>query len=172
MYAKTLAAVVLVVGALLGSDRAGAQTVAVVERVMVGVSTQTKQLDTALANLGEIAKGLHGTEGDSAEVVTNAGRQFSGAVGEATPVGVILRHMKNPEDVRFTRTMLAISASKALLVADSDIEIISRALPQIVTPTAAAESAKVRDAIVVTRNLLETFALTAKSPARSQAPNT
>jgi len=172
MYAKTLAAVVLVVGALLGSDRAGAQTVAVVEHVMVGVSTQTKQLDTALANLGEISKGLHGTEGDSADVVTNAGRQFSGAVGEATPVGVILRHMKNPEDMRFTRTMLAISASKALLVADSDIEIISRALPQIVTPAAAAESAKVRDAIVVTRSLLETFALTAKSPARSQAPNT
>src|SRR5450759_2139365 len=113
MYAKTLAAVVLVVGALLGSDRAGAQTVAVVERVMVGVSTQTKQLDTALANLGEIAKGLHGTEGDSAEVVTNAGRQFSGAVGEATPVGVILRHMKNPEDVRFTRTCLLYTSDAA-----------------------------------------------------------
>jgi hypothetical protein len=172
MYAKTLAAAVLVVGALLGSDRAGAQTVAAVEQVMVGVSTQTRQLDTALANLGEISKGLHGTEGDSADVVANAGRQFSGAVGEATPVGVIFRHMKNPEDKRFTRTMLAISASKALLVADSDIKLISRALPQIVTPAAAAESAKVRDAIVVTRNLLETFALTAKSPARPQAPNT
>jgi hypothetical protein len=172
MYAKPLAAVVLVVGALAGSDRAGAQTVAAVEQVMVGVSLQTKRLDTALANLSEISKSLHGTEGDSAGVVTNAGRQFSGAVGEATPVGVIFRHMKNPEDIRFTRTMLAISASKALLVADSDIEIINRALPQMVTPAAVAESTKVRDAILVSRNLLETFALTAKSPARPQAPNT
>ena len=172
MYAKPLAAAALVVGILFGSDRAAAQTVAAVEQVMVGVSTQSKQLDAALANLGEISKGLHGAEGESAEVVTNAGRQFSGAVGEATPVGVILRHMKNPEDIRFTRTMLAISATKALLVADSDIELIDRSLPQIVTPSAAAESAKVRVAIVVTRNLLETFALTARTPARLQAPNT
>jgi len=67
---------------------------------------------------------------------------------------------------------LAISASKALLVADSSIEVIDRSLPQIATPAAAAESVKVRDAIVLTRNLLQTFALTAKTPPRPQAPNT
>jgi hypothetical protein len=78
--------------------------------------------------------------------------------------------MKNSEDIRFTRAMLAISATKALLAADSDIEIINRALARIETPAASAESAKVRDAIVITRNLLETFALTAKAPARPQAP--
>lgn len=172
MSVKPLAAVALVVGALLGSDRASAQTVTAVEQVMVGVSTQTRQLDAALANLSEISKSLHGSESDSAGIVTNAGHQFSGAVGEATPIGVILRHMKNPEDLRFTRTMLAISASKALLVADSDIEIINRSVPQIVTPAAAAESLKVRDAIIVTRSLLAAFALTAKTPMRPQAPNT
>jgi hypothetical protein len=164
--------VVLVAAALFAISSAGAQTVAAVEQVMVGVSAQTKQLDAALASLGDISKGLHGADADSAAEVTNAGRQFSGAVGEATPVGVILRHMKSSEDVRFTRAMLAISASKALLAADSDIEIIDRALPMITTPAAAAESAKVRDAIILTRNLLETFALTATSPARPQAPNT
>jgi len=91
-------------------------------------------------------------------VVANAGRQFTGAVGEATPVGLILRHMKQPDDIRFTRAILAISASKAVLVADTDAEIINRYLPQIAAPAAAAESAKIRDAILVTRNLLEAFA--------------
>jgi hypothetical protein len=66
---------------------------------------------------------------------------------------------------------LAISASKAVLIADSDIEIINRAIPKIATAAAAADSTEIRDAIVLTRNLLETFALTAKSPARPQAPN-
>jgi hypothetical protein len=172
MHARSMTTVVLVAAALFAISSAGAQTVAAVEQVMVGVSAQTKQLDAALASLGDISKGLHGADADSAAEVTNAGRQFSGAVGEATPVGVILRHMKSSEDVRFARAMLAISASKALLAADSDIEIIDRALPKITTPAAAAESAKVRDAIILTRNLLETFALTAKSPARPQAPNT
>jgi hypothetical protein len=172
MHARSMTAVVLVAVALFATSSAGAQTVAAVEQVMVGVSVQSKQLDAALASLGDMSKGLLGADANSVADVTNAGRQFSGAVSEATPVGVILRHMKSSEDVRFTRAMLAISASKALLAADSDIEIINRALPKIATPAAAAESAKVRDAIVLTRNLLETFALTAKSPARPQAPNT
>jgi hypothetical protein len=172
MHARAIAAVVVIAGALFSNEPARAQTVAVVEHVMVGVSSQTKQLDAALSNLAEISKGLRGADADSVDEVTNAGRQFSGAVGEATPVGVILRHMKSPQDVRFTRAMLAISASKALLVADSDIEIINRAIPKIATPAAAAESTKVRDAILLTRNLLETFALTAKSRARAQAPST
>jgi hypothetical protein len=170
MQARAIAAVVAVAGALIASDPACAQSVAAVEQVMVGVSAQSKQLDAALANLGAIAKTLHGTDADGADEVANAGRQFSGAVGEATPVGVILRHMKSSEDIRFTRAMLAISATKALLAADSDIEIINRALPRIETPAASAESAKVRDAIVMSRNLLETFALTANAPARPQAP--
>ena len=69
--------------------------------------------------------------------------------------------MKYPEDVRFTRAMLAISASKAVLAANADTEIINRNLPQITAPGAAAESAKIRDAILETRNLLEKFAQTA-----------
>ena len=172
MHARAITAVVVIAGALFSNEPAGAQTVAAVEHIMVGVSSQTGQLDAALSNLGEISKGLHGADADGVGEVMNAGRLFSGAVGEATPVGVILRHMRSPEDVRFARTMLAISASKALLAADSDIEIINRAIPKIATPAAAAESTKVRDAIVLTRNLLQTCALTAKSPARPQAPNT
>jgi hypothetical protein len=172
MHARAIVAVVVIAGALFSNEPVRAQSVAAVEHIMVGVSSQTRQLDAALTNLGEISKGLRGADADSVDEVTIAGRQFSGAVGEATPVGVILRHMKSPEDLRFTRTMLAISASKALLAADTDIEIINRAIPKIATPAAAAESTKVRDAIVLTRNLLETCALTAKSPARPQAPNT
>jgi hypothetical protein len=172
MHAKVIATVVLLAGALVADLPAQAQTVAAVEQVMVGVSAQTKRLDAALANLGEISKSLHGTDAENTYVVANAGRQFSGAVGEATPVGVILRHMKNAEDVRFTRAILAISASKALLVADSDVETIDRSLAQMVNPAAVVESAKVRDSIVLTRNLLQTFALTAQAPSRVQAPNT
>jgi hypothetical protein len=170
MHAKAIATVALVAGIFLTNPSARAQTVAAVEQVMVGVSVQTKQLDIALTNLSEISKSLHGTDAEGANAIANAGRQFSGAVGEATPVGVILRHMKNREDVRFTRAMLAISASKALLAADSDVEIINRSLAQIVDPAAVAESTQVRDSIVLTRNLLETFALTAKAPPR-QASN-
>jgi hypothetical protein len=172
MHAKAIATVALVAGALFANLPAHAQTVAAVEQVMVGVSVQTKRLDTALTNLTEISKSLHGADAESAYEVANAGRQFGGAVGEATPVGVILRHMKNPEDVRFTRAMLAIAASKALLAADFDIGVINQSLSQIVNPAAAAESTTVRDSIVATRNLLETFALTAKVPARRQASNT
>jgi hypothetical protein len=75
-------------------------------------------------------------------------------------VSLILRHMKNPDDIRFTRAILAISASKAVLAADTDAEIITRKLPQISTPEAAAESARVRDAILLTRNLLAAVAQT------------
>jgi len=172
MHTRIIAAAVLFTGAALVGHPVRAQNLAAVEQVMVGVSTQTKQLDTALVSLGKISMGLHGSDAASAEEVAHAGHEFNGAVGEAAPVGVILRHMKNPEDVRFARTMLAISASKAVLVADSDIEIINRALSQIANPEAAAQSIKVRDAIVLTRNLLGSFALTAKSSQRTQASNT
>jgi hypothetical protein len=158
MYTRSLASVALVAAAVLVSSSARAQSATAVEQVMVGVSMQTKRLDTALTNLGQIEKGLHGTDAGSVGEVANAGRQFTGAVGEATPVGLILRHMKHPDDIRFTRAILAISASKAVLVANTDAEIINRNLPQIATPAAAAESTKIRDAILETRNLLETFA--------------
>jgi len=160
MYTKSFASVVLVAAALFVSGSARAQSATAVEQVMIGVSMQTKRLDTALTNLGQIQKGLHGADAGSVDEVANAGRQFTGAVGEATPVGLILRHMKYPDDIRFTRAILAISASKAVLVADTDAEIINRYLPQIATPAAAAESTKIRDAILETRNLLEAFAQT------------
>jgi len=143
---------------VFAANSAHAQSATAVEQVMVEVSTQTKRLDTALTTLDQIQKGLHGTDAGRVGVVANAGRQFTGAVGEATPVGLILRHMKQPDDIRFTRAILAISESKAVLVADTDAEIINRYLPQIAAPAAAAESAKIRDAILVTRNLLEAFA--------------
>jgi hypothetical protein len=158
MYTRSLASVALVAAAVLVSSSARAQSATAVEQVMIGVSMQTKRLDTALTTLGQIEKGLHGTDAGSVGEVANAGRQFTGAVGEATPVGLILRHMKHPDDIRFTRAILAISASKAVLVANTDAEIINRYLPQIATPAAAAESTKIRDAILETRNLLEAFA--------------
>jgi hypothetical protein len=158
VYSRTLATFVLLVTATFACGSVGAQTVAAVEQTMVGVSMQTKRLDTALVSLGRIEMSLHGPEVESVGQVANAGRQFTGAIGEATPVGLILRHMKSPHDIRFTRAMLAVSASKALLAADTDAEIINRFLPQIETPAAAAESATIRDAILQTRSLLETFA--------------
>jgi hypothetical protein len=160
MYPRALTCVALFAGALFVSICARAQSATAVEQVMVGVSMQTKRLDIALTNLDQIEKGLHGADVGSVDEVANAGRQFTGAVGEATPVGLILRHMKYPDDIRFTRAILAISASKAVLVANTDAEIINRYLPQIATPAAAAESTKIRDAILETRNLLATFAQT------------
>ncbi len=161
MYAKAYASAALVAATLLASKAGHAQNAAAIERVMVEVSLQTRRLDTALANLGELGEALHGADAGSIGEITSAGRQFTGAVGEAAPVSLILRHMKYPEDVRFTRAMLAISASKAVLAANADTEIINRNLPQITAPGAAAESAKIRDAILETRNLLEKFAQTA-----------
>ena len=158
MHTRLFASMPLVAAAWLVSGTVSAQTATAVERVMVGVSMQTKRLDTALSNLGQIEKNLHGADAGSVDEVANAGRQFTGVVGEATPVGLILRHMKYPDDIRFTRAILAISASKAVLVANTDAEIINRYLPQIATPAAAAESAKIRDAILETRYLLETVA--------------
>lgn len=160
MYARALGSVALVLSAVFVSGSVHAQSSSAVEQVMVGVSMQTKRLDTALTNLGQIEKGLHGADAGSVDEIANAGRQFTGAVGEATPVGLILRHMKHPDDIRFTRAILAISASKAVLVANTDAEIINRCLPQIATPAAAAESTKIRDAILETRNLLEAFSQT------------
>ena len=90
--------------------------------------------------------------------MANAGREFTGAVGEAAPVSLILRHMTAADDIRFTRAVLAISASKAMLVAESDARIINRSLPHIATPQAVAESIKIRDAILETRDLLATVA--------------
>jgi hypothetical protein len=160
MYSRTFASVVLVAATLFLSSFASAQSITAVEEVMVGVSTQTDRLATALSNLGQIEKGLHGADAGRVGEVAKAGRQFTGAVGEATPVGLILRHMQHPDDVRFTRAMLAVCASKAVLAADTDTEIINRYLPRITTPDAAAESTKIRDAIAETRNLLEVFAHT------------
>lgn len=157
MYTKLMASMTLVAGAWLVSGAVHAQSATAVEQVMVGVSMQTKRLDTALANLGQMEKNLRGTDAGSVGKITNAGRQFTGAVGEATPVGLIFRHMKSPDDIRFTRAILAVSANKAVLAADTDAGIIDRYLPRIATPAAAAESAKVRDAILETRNLLATF---------------
>jgi hypothetical protein len=158
MYTRAFASVALVAAAVFVNSPARAQSTAAVEQVMVGVSMQTKALDTALTNLGQIEKSLHGADAGSIGEIANAGRQFTGAVGEATPVSLILRHMKNPDDIRFTRAILAISASKAVLVANTDAEIISRNLPQVATPAAAAESARIRDAILLTRNLLAAVA--------------
>jgi hypothetical protein len=160
MHAQALAFTALVAAALLSGNPALAQSATAVEQVMVGVSMQTKRLDTALANLGEIERALPGADAGSVGEIASAGRQFTGAVGEATPVSLILRHMKYPDDIRFTRAILAISASKAVLVANADAEIINRNLPHITTPAAAAESAKIRDAILATRNLLEEVART------------
>jgi hypothetical protein len=175
MQAKPFGHWVLIAAVLVAGNTARAQSAAVVEHVMVGVSTQSKRLDTALTHLGEITKGLHGTDLDSADQVANAGRQFSGAVGEATPVGLLLRHMKHHDDIQFTRAIFAISASKALLIADVDTDIINRCLPQIANPAAAAESAEIRDAILLTRNLLEAYAVTAaqngSAPHASAAPD-
>jgi hypothetical protein len=161
MYARLLTSMTLIAAAWLVSGSVRAQSATAVEQVMVGVSMQTKRLDTALANLSQMEKNLHGTDAGSVGKIATAGRQFTGAVGEATPVGVIFRHMKAPDDIRFTRAMLAVSASKAVLAADADAEIIDRYLPRIAMPAAAAESAKIRDAILETRNLLATFTQTA-----------
>jgi hypothetical protein len=158
MYTRSFASVALIAGTVLASGAAHAQSAAAVEQVMVGVSMQTKALDTALNNLGQIEKKLHGADAGSVGEIADAGRQFTGAVGEAAPVSLILRHMKSPEDIRFARAILAISASKAVLAADTDAAIINRKLPQIATPEAAAESARVRDAILVTRTLLAAVA--------------
>ena len=133
MYTKSFASLALLAAAAFVSSSACAQSTTAVEQVMVGVSMQTKRLDTALSNLGQIEKNLHGADAGSVDEVANAGRQFTGVVGEATPVGLILRHMKYPDDIRFTRAILAISASKAVLVANTDAEIINRNLPQIAT---------------------------------------
>jgi hypothetical protein len=160
MYTRIFGSVALVAAALFVSSSVCAQSVTAVEAVMVGVSKQANRLDDALEKLAVLEKGLHGTDAGSVGEVAKAGRQFTGAVGEATPVGLILRHMKSADDVRFARAMLAVSASKAVLVADTDTEIINRNLPNITTREAAAQSAKVRDAIVETRNLLEVFART------------
>jgi hypothetical protein len=158
MYTRAFTSMALLGVAFLATSAVRAQSVTAVEEVMVAVSMQANRLDAALSKLGQIEKGLHGTDAGSAGEVTKAGRQFTGAVGEATPVGLILRHMKDSDDARFTRAILAVSASKAVLVADTDTEIINRFLPKIRTPEAAAETVKIRDAIVETRNLLQAFA--------------
>lgn len=160
MYSRTFTSVALIAAALFLSTSASAQSITAVEEVMVGVSLQTNRLDTALTHLGQIEKALHGADAGRVGEIAKAGRQFTGAVGEATPVGLILRHMQQPDDVRFTRVMLAVSASKAVLAADTDTEIINRYLPRITTPEAVAESMKIRDAIIETRILLEEFAHT------------
>src|ERR1700722_17440625 len=98
MYTRLLASMPLVSAAWLVSGSVHAQRATAVEEVMVGGSMQTKRLDTALANLGEMEKDLHGTDAGSVGKIANAGRQFTGAVGEATPVGLIFRHMKAPDD--------------------------------------------------------------------------
>jgi hypothetical protein len=153
-----LTAAVLLIAGSFGGVAARAQNVAAIEQVMVSVSRQTIRLDTALENLGVIGKNLHGADAGRVGHVASAGRQFTGAVGEAAPVSLILRHMTAPDDIRFTRAMLAVSASKVVLVADSDAQIINRYLPHIATPEAVAESIKIRDAILETRNLLAAVA--------------
>jgi hypothetical protein len=158
MNSKSLIAAALLIAGSFGAIPARAQNVAAIEEVMVSVSRQTIRLDTALENLGTIGKSLHGADAGRVGRVTSAGRQFTGAVGEAAPVSLILRHMTAPDDIRFTRAMLAVSASKAVLVADSDAQIINRYLPHIATPEAVVESIKIRDAILETRNLLAAVA--------------
>jgi len=160
MYTRAFSSASLLVAAVFASGAVCSQSVSTVEEVMVGVSTQSNRLDQALSKLGQIEKRLHGTDAGRVDEVAKAGRQFTGAVSEATPVGLILRHMKHPDDVHFAQVILAVSASKAVLVGDADTAIINRYLPHIATPEAAAESAKIRDAIVATRNLLEVFAHT------------
>lgn len=71
--------------------------------------------------------------------------------------------MTAPDDIRFTRAMLALFASKAMRIADSDAQIINRYLPHIATPEAVAESVKIRDAILQTRKLLAAVAETPQS---------
>ncbi len=158
MSSKSLTAAVLLMAASFGGISVRAQNAAVIEQVMVNISMQTNRLDRALENLGVIGKSLHGAEAGRVGEVTNAARQFTGAVGEAAPVSLILRHMTAPDDIRFTRAMLAVSASKAVLLADSDTRLINRYLPHMAAPEAVAESIKIRDAIVQTRNLLAAVA--------------
>jgi hypothetical protein len=145
MNTRTFTSMALLATAVFVSASVCAQSVTAVETVMVGVSRQANRLDDALEKLAVLEKGLHGKDAGSVGEVAKAGRQFTGAVGEATPVGLILRHMKSADDVRFARAMLAISASKAVLVADTDTEIINRNLPNITTREAAVQSAKIRD---------------------------
>jgi hypothetical protein len=159
MYAGAFT-VLLTAVAVFGSGSLRAQSATAVEEVMVGVSMQSSRLNSALTKLGQIEKSMRGADAGSVGEIAKAGHQFVGAVGEATPVGLLLRHMKYPDDVRFTRAILAISASKAVLVADTETKVINRYLPQIKAQQAAAESAKIRDAIVETRNLLEVIAHT------------
>ena len=84
MHARAMATAALIAGALVSNESARAQTIATVEHVMVGVSSQTKQLDAALSNLGELSKGLRGADAVSVGEVTNAGREFR---AEQTSVG-------------------------------------------------------------------------------------
>jgi hypothetical protein len=159
-YASVFSSLVLTAAAVFGTSCVRAQSVTAVEEVMIGVSTQSSRLNAALAKLGEIEKSTRGAEADRVGEVGKAGHQFAGALGEATPVGLILRHMKSADDLRFTQAIFAISASKAVLVADAETQVINRYLPQIKVPHAAAESVEIRDAIIETRNLLEAFAQT------------
>jgi hypothetical protein len=170
MHTKSFGFLALFAIAMVVTDAARAQSATAVEQVMVGISTQAKRLDTALTQLDEISKGLRGQDLENANQVATAGRQFSGAVGEAAPVGLILRHMKHRDDMQFTRAILAISASKAVIAADADTRIIDQLLPQISAPAAAVESAKIRDAILLTRNLLEGIVVTVaqNAPPASQ----
>lgn len=158
MNSRSLTAAVLLIAGSFGSITVRAQNANAIEQVMVNVSMQTNRLGVALENLGAIGKSLHGADAGRVSEVANAGREFTGAVGEAAPVSLILRHMTAPDDIRFTRAMLAVSASKVVLVADSDAQIINRYLPHIATPEAVAESIKIRDAILETRNLLAAVA--------------
>ena len=158
MNSRSLTVALLLTAASLGCMPVSAQNAAAIEQVMVSISMQTNRLDTALDTLAVIGKNLRGADAGRVGEVTSAGRQFTGAVGEAAPLSLILRHMTAPDDIRFTRTMLAISASKAVLMADSDAQIINRYLPHMATPQAVAESVKIRDAILETRNLLAAVA--------------
>ena len=158
MNSRSLTAAVLLIAGSFGSITVRAQNDNAIEQVMVNVSMQTNRLGIALENLGAIGKSLHGADAGRVSEVANAGREFTGAVGEAAPVSLILRHMTAADDIRFTRAVLAISASKAMLVAESDARIINRSLPHIATPQAVAESIKIRDAILETRDLLATVA--------------
>jgi hypothetical protein len=158
MNSRSLTAAALLVAASAGCLPSRAQDASAIEQVMVGVSVQTRRLDTALDNLGAIGRSLHGADAGRVGEVANAGRQFTGTVQEAAPVSLILRHMTAPEDIRFARAMLAISASKAVMAADTDAQLITRDLARISTPQAAAESMRIRDAILATRSLLATIA--------------
>jgi hypothetical protein len=139
---------------VITAGAAHAQTVEQVKSAVAAITAQRMVLYTAIQNLGDMGNGENAPVVSS---VTGTAYLFDLAAGTVIAVAVTLPHMRDPDDAKQIRIQLQQNMPPMLNVLDVNLKTMNGYMTLIRSPAVRAETTKVRDAMVVIRQQVQSM---------------